>query len=129
MGFVHSIQKRLRFAFVGRAERSLFFRAVLLPVKVAVTAAIQSIFLLHVFLHVEENERTEFFPLESIRGVVAEFVRIVHSPVDLLANPLAFLGFPVLPAGETAALEQFKFGSSGRIRTYDQSVNSRPLYH
>ncbi len=21
------------------------------------------------------------------------------------------------------------FGSSGRIRTYDQSVNSRPLYH
>ena len=22
-----------------------------------------------------------------------------------------------------------KFGSSGRIRTYDQSVNSRPLYH
>jgi hypothetical protein len=22
-----------------------------------------------------------------------------------------------------------KIGSSGRIRTYDQSVNSRPLYH
>ena len=25
--------------------------------------------------------------------------------------------------------EHLKFGSRGRIRTYDQSVNSRPLYH
>lgn len=23
----------------------------------------------------------------------------------------------------------FRYGSAGRIRTYDQSVNSRPLYH
>jgi hypothetical protein len=84
---------------------------------------------LHVFLHVEENERAEFFSLASSRGVAAEFVRIVGAPVALLANLLAFLVFPVLPAGEIARREQFKIGSSGRIRTYDQSVNSRSLYH
>jgi hypothetical protein len=26
-------------------------------------------------------------------------------------------------------VRRLKFGSRGRIRTYDQSVNSRPLYH
>ena len=71
-------------------------------------SAVQSIFELHVFLHVEENERAEFFPLASSRRVAAECVRIVHPPVALLANLLAFLGFPVLPAGETAHLKQFK---------------------
>ena len=68
-------------------------------------SAVQSIFELHVFLHVEENERAEFFALGSSRRVAAELVRIVRSRVDLLA----FLVFPVLPAEETAALEQFKF--------------------
>jgi hypothetical protein len=63
---------------------------------------------LHVFLHVEENERADFFPLESSRRVVAEFVRIVASHFGLLANLLAFLGFPVLPAGEIARCERFK---------------------
>jgi hypothetical protein len=47
-------------------------------------------------------------PLESTRRVVAELVRIVHSPADLLANPLAFLSRPVLTAGETAHFKQFK---------------------
>jgi hypothetical protein len=70
--------------------------------------AIQSVFELHVFLHVEENERAEFFPLECSRGVVAEFARIVHSRVGLLANLLAFLFKPVLPAGEIARRERFK---------------------
>ena len=70
--------------------------------------AIQSVFELHVFLHVEENERAEFFPLASSGGVAAEFVRIVGSSVLLLANLLAFLVFPVLPAGETAHFKQFK---------------------
>lgn len=70
--------------------------------------AVQSIFELHVFLHVEENERAEFFPLASSRGVAAELVRIVHSRARLLANLLAFLVLPVLPAGETARCEQVK---------------------
>ena len=61
-----------------------------------------------VFLHVEENERAEFLPLASSGGVAAEFVRIVASPVVLLANLLAFLVFPILPAGETAHFKQFK---------------------
>ncbi len=68
-------------------------------------AAEQSIFELHVFLHVEENERVEFFRLASSCGVAIELVRIVHSRVGLLA----FLVFPVLPAGETAHFKQFKF--------------------
>jgi hypothetical protein len=64
---------------------------------------------LHDFLHVEENERAEFFPLASSGGVAAELVRIVHSRVDLLANLLAFLVLAVLPAGEIARRERFKF--------------------
>ena len=79
------------FAFVGCAEGSLFLCIVGLPIKNAVTPTEQSVFLLHVFLHVEENERAESFPLASSRRVVAEFVRIVHSLVVLLANLLAFL--------------------------------------
>jgi hypothetical protein len=81
---------------------------VILPVKNAVSPAIQSVFELHVFLHVEENERAEFFPLASSRRVVADSVRIVHSRVGLLANLLAFLVFPILPAGEIAPHERFK---------------------
>jgi hypothetical protein len=63
---------------------------------------------LHVFLHVEENERAEFFPLESSGGALAELARIVASSSLLLANLLAFLSKPVLPAGETADFKQFK---------------------
>jgi len=71
-------------------------------------SAIESVFELHIVLHVGENERAEFFPLASSGRVAAEFVRIVHSRVGLLANLLAFLVFPVLPAGETAHFKQFK---------------------
>jgi hypothetical protein len=67
-------------------------------------SAIQSIFDLHVLLHVEENERAEFFRLASSGGVAAEFVRIVHPRLDLLA----YLVFPVLPAGEIARRKRFK---------------------
>jgi hypothetical protein len=63
---------------------------------------------LHVFPHVEENERAGFFPLESSRGVAAELVRIVYSLLGLLAFLLAFLVFRALPAGEIARREQFK---------------------
>ena len=125
MRFVHGIQEAFGFASLACAKRSLLARIVFLPVKNAVTPAVQSIFELHVFLHVEENEHAEFFPLASSGGVATELVRIVHPQGDLLA----FIGFSVLPAGETAHLKQFKIGSRGRIRTYDQSVNSRPLYH
>ncbi len=52
---------------------------VILPVKNAVSPAIQSVFELHVFLHVEENERAEFFPLASSGGVAAESVRIAFA--------------------------------------------------
>ena len=78
---------------------------------------------------VEESARAEFFPLRSTRGVLAEFARIVLPVLDLLAIPLAFGLRTVLPAGEAPRREALKFGSRGRIRTYDQSVNSRPLYH
>jgi hypothetical protein len=94
--------------FVSCAKCSLLFRAVVLPVKNAVAPAVQSIFELHVFLHVEENERAESFPLASSGGVATEFARIVHSSVGLLANLLAFLVLPVLPAGEIARRERLK---------------------
>jgi hypothetical protein len=64
--------------------------------------AVHSVFELHVFLHVEENERAEFFPLAGSGGVEAELGRIVHSRSVLLANLLAFLVFPVLPTEEVA---------------------------
>src|SRR5437762_12593930 len=109
MRFVHRIQQSFGFASLAYAKRSLLARIVFLPVKNAVTPAIQSVFELHVFLHVEENERAEFFPLASSGRVAAEWVRIVASRVVLLANPLAFLSKPVLPAGEIARRERFKF--------------------
>ena len=108
MRFVHRIQQAFRFPFVTCAKRALFLRVVLLPIKNAVTSAVDSVFQLHVFLHVEENARAEFFPLASTGGVAAECVRIVSSAMDLLANLLAFLVFPVLPAEETADFKQFK---------------------
>ena len=74
--------------------------------KKRVTPAIHSVFELHVFLHVEENERAEFFPLASTGGVAAELVRIVRPRFVLLANLLAFLVFPVLPAGEVAHIKR-----------------------
>ena len=70
--------------------------------------AIQSAFELHVFVHVEENQPSECFPLAGSGGVAAELVRIVHSRTRLLANLLAFLVFPVLSAGEIARRERFK---------------------
>jgi hypothetical protein len=91
MRFVHRIPQRFGFAFVARPKRALLFRSVFLPIKIAVTPAIQSVLLLHGFLHVQENERTEFFPLESSGGVAAEFARILVFALDLLANLLAFL--------------------------------------
>ena len=96
MRFIHRIEQTFCFASVTRAQRSLFLRIVFLPIKIAVTPAIQSIFELHVSLHVEENARAEFYSLGSSRGVVAEFARIVLSALDLLAIPLAFV-LPNLP--------------------------------
>ena len=108
MRFVHRIQQPFCFASFGRAKAALLFRTVLLPVKIAVTPAIQSVFELHAFLHVEENARAEFFPLTSTRGVAAEFARIVSSALDLLAIPLAFGLRTVLPAGEAPLGEALK---------------------
>jgi hypothetical protein len=62
--------------------------------KKRVTPTTQSVFQLHVFLHVEENERAEIFPLASSRGVAAKYARIVHPLVPFLANLLAFLSKP-----------------------------------
>ena len=108
MRFIHRVKQALGIMPIARFKAALFSRMVFLPIENAATPAVESILELHVFPHVEENARTEIFPLASCAGVSAEFVRIVHSLVVLLANLLAFLGLAVLPAGETAALEQFK---------------------
>jgi len=108
MRFIHRVKQALGIMPIARFKAALFSRMVFLPIENAATPAVESILELHVFPHVEENARVEFFPLESSRGVVAEFVRIVHSPVDLLANLLAFLSKPVLQLEKTARREQFK---------------------
>src|SRR5437667_4418662 len=109
IGFVHRIEQAFGLTSLGCAKCSLFRRIVGLPVKNAVMPAEQSVFELHVFLHVEENERADLFPLASSRGMLAEFARIVDSLISVLAILLAFLSNPVLPAGETAYFKQFKF--------------------
>jgi hypothetical protein len=43
-----------------------------------------------------------------------------------IVHPDRFIRELAQPDGDWQIPE---FGSSGRIRTYDQSVNSRPLYH
>jgi len=55
-----------------------------------------------------KRTRAEFFPLASSRGVVAEPVRIVDSPMALLANLLAFVSKSVLPAEEVAHSKRLK---------------------
>jgi hypothetical protein len=91
---------------IGRFQAALFSRTVFLPIKNAVMLAVESVFELHVFLHVEENARTECSPLASCRGVLAEFARILVSARYLLAIPLAFVSQSEPPAGEAAALER-----------------------
>ena len=108
MGYASAIDSEGRTIWIVGAHRDDGKRYVVRADELLSAPAIHSVFELHVFLHVEESERAEFLPLASSRRVLAELVRIVHSRVVLLANLLAFLVFPVLPAGETAALEQFK---------------------
>jgi len=94
--------------WIGK-EAVLFGRVVILPIIDPVTPAIEAVFQLRGFLHVEEKHaHAETFPLASSRRVVAEFVRIVYSLGALLANLLAFLGLAVLPAGEGVRRERLK---------------------
>ena len=108
MRFIHRVKQALGIMPIARFKAALFSRMVFLPIENAATPAVESILELHVFLHVEENERAESFPLGSSRRVVAELVRIVASPSVLLANLLAFLSKAVLPAGEVVRLERLK---------------------
>jgi hypothetical protein len=75
------------------------------------------------------DERAEFFPLASSGGVAAELVRIVSSSAVLLAICWHFSLKRSCLLEKSLNSSGLKIGSSGRIRTYDQSVNSRPLYH
>jgi len=54
---------------IARFKAALFSRMVFLPIENAATPAVESILELHVFPHVEENARTEIFPLASSRRV------------------------------------------------------------
>ena len=108
MGYASAIDSEGRTIWIVGAHRDDGKRYVVRADELLSAPAIHSVFGLHVFLHVEENERAEFFPLASSRGVVAELVRIIGSLAVLLANLLAFFVFPVLPAGEIAHRERFK---------------------
>ncbi len=108
MRFVLRTEQSFRFAPVTRSKRALFARIVFLPIEFAVPPAIQSILLLHVHLHVEEDARAKVFSLKSSGGVVAEFARIVPFALDLLAILLAFGLFIDLPEGEAPRCETLK---------------------
>lgn len=77
--FVHRVEQCLRLASIARSKRSLPLGIIRLPVESAVPPAIQSVLLLHVFLHVEENARAKILPLRSTRGVLTELARIVSA--------------------------------------------------
>jgi len=108
LGYASAIDSEGRTIWIVGAHRDDGKRYVVRADEVLSAPAIHSVFELHVFLHVEENERAEFFPLASTGGVAAELVRIVHPRFVLLANLLAFLVFPVLPAGEVAYIKRLK---------------------
>jgi hypothetical protein len=59
---------------------------------------------------------------------VAEFAKII-SGVVFAGKPVTFPASEALWIEKLLDLSGLSFGSSGRIRTYDQSVNSRALYH
>ncbi len=98
MRFVLGVEQPFRFAPITRCKRALLLRIFFPPVEFAITSAIQSVFLLHVLLPVEETARAEIFALRSTGGVAAEFARIVFFLLDLLAIVLAF-GFFGRPTG------------------------------
>jgi len=105
---IHRVKNSFGVAFVAGAKRALFRGIVFLPIEIAVTPAIESVFELHVLLHVEKDARAEISPLASTRRVAAEFARIVSSVLVLLANPLAFGSKPALPPGEAPRGEALK---------------------
>ena len=69
MRFIHRVKQALGIMPIARFKAALFSRMVFLPIENAATPAVESILELHVFPHVEENARTEIFPLASSRRV------------------------------------------------------------
>ena len=69
MRFIHRVKQALGIMPIARFKAALFSRMVFLPIENAATPAVESILELRVFSHVEENERTEIFPLTSSRRV------------------------------------------------------------
>jgi hypothetical protein len=62
MRFIHRVKQALGIMPIARFKAALFSRMVFLPIENAATPAVESI-------HVEENARTEIFPLASSRRV------------------------------------------------------------
>src|SRR5215475_9404594 len=48
---------------------------------------------------------------------------------SFIGNTFYLFGWAFTSSRISRFLKSGRIGSSGRIRTYDQSVNSRPLYH
>lgn len=68
---IHGVKQVRGFGFVPCFEDALFGAAVLLPVKTAVAAAIESVFQLHVHLRCKEIPRAELIALPGNGGVDA----------------------------------------------------------
>jgi hypothetical protein len=74
---------------------------------------------MEIYSHVSAAQQRE--AVEVLQRALAES----HSESHLAADSR---GQDWARAAETGQLER-ESGSGGRIRTYDQAVNSRPLYH
>ena len=74
-----------------------------------------------------------FRPYQNPRAILArKFPRDFVDAIVTFNSPLKIIGMTDVETSGWILKNvnpEHRFGSSGRIRTYDQSVNSRPLYH
>jgi len=89
-------------------------------------SAIQSVFELHVFLHVEENARVEFSPLASwLRSGGGARTNCFLRGRFAGNSAGIFFAQRSLPMEKPVHSNSLRFGSSGRIRTLQLTSQQR----
>ena len=118
---------------IARFQALLFARDFVLEIEDAILAPIEPITILHVCpfrqagypVLASTRERVD---IES-SAISEDYFRPSPFPSSSLANPLAIARKSIFTICNKLRLSWLRVGSGGRARTYDQSVNSRPLYH
>ena len=62
--------------------------------------------------------------LQTLQGIASVLLKLIRLFWDMVSGLIARIAFNLV-----SQVTQLIFGSAGRIRTYDRSVNSRLLYH